>query len=612
MIFEKQAAPLLRMNIDKRVAVIGMPNVGKSTFFNRVSHGNATIGNWPGMTVDVLQARVEIAGFVTEFVDLPGIYNLQGFSEDEAVVRRFLADASLDLLVVVLNATQLDRQARLLLQIKNLGLPTLTVLNMADEASRYGVKLDPARLAERLDMPVVLLSAKSGQGYLQAYDAIASHLQHSHAHSIPPARLTDGLDLENTPSEAAIQALLAGAVKLPPRPVSGLTARLDRWVLHPILGLPLFFMGMFIIFWVIWSLGLPAQGGIGDLTDGLKVFWLEPAIAALPSLAQDLILNGVWNGAATVASFLPLIFIFFILMAVLEDSGYLSRSAYLMDAFMERLGLDGRSFVLQMLGFGCNVPALMGTRVMQSRPLRLLTMLVIPFSLCSARLQVFVFILAAVFPDRRGAIALFSLYLLSFVVALLTAVLFQGAFKHDEPFVLELPPYRLPTLKQAVRRSWVEVKDFLTRASGLILLGCIAVWMVTHLPPGSTGINSFGGRMGQWLQPVMEPIGMSPELTLALIFGLVAKEVVIGSLAIIIPVGDSSVSQVLAEQLTFAQGYSFCIFCLLYTPCLATLSTLLNESKSRKFTLLSLGFSLGLAWMTSFTFYQVASRFGGV
>ena len=193
----------------------------------------------------------------------------------------------------------------------------------------------------------------------------------------------------------------------------------------------------------------------------------------------------------------------------------------------------GRSFVMQMMGFGCNVPALMGTRVMRSQALRLLTMLIIPFSLCSARLQVFVFILAAVFSGGNGAMVLFSLYLLSFVAAIATAALFQGVFKNDEPFVLELPPYRFPTWKQVILRGWGEVKNFLTRASGFITFGCIAVWAVTNLPPEATGLDTIGGQMGKFLAPIMSPLGIDPYLTLALIFGFVAKEVVAGSLAVI-------------------------------------------------------------------------------
>jgi ferrous iron transport protein B len=591
------------------VALIGMPNAGKSTFFNRITKASAAVGNWPGITVALLQAQITIGGILTEFIDLPGIYDLSGFSEDEAVVRHFLENFSTNLIVLVLNATQIDRQIRLLLQVQALGVPTIAILNMADEAKQYGVRIAVDELAQRLDMPVVLLSAKYGWGYDRAYATIA-HALESQPSSYRVGQLNDYSVLGEVVGQAAIDALLAGVVKMPSRRVMTLTARLDQVLLHPVFGLPLFFLVMFLAFWLVWSIGLPSQDVMGFLTDWLQTNLIQPLISPLPAILQDLVVNGMWNGVATVASFVPLILLFFVLMAILEDSGYLSRSAYLMDALMEKLGLDGRSFVMQMLGFGCNVPALMGTRVMRSRSLRLLTMLVIPFALCSARLQVFVFILAAIFPDRRGAIALFSLYLLSFVVALLTAALFQKVFKHNEPFVLELPPYRFPTLRQLVLRSWIVVREFLTRASGFILMGCIAVWMVTNLPTGATGLETIGGHIGQFLSPVMQPIGINPQLTLALIFGFVAKEVVVGSLAVIYGLNDAAVSSALAEQITFAQGYSFCIFCLLYTPCLATLATLLNESKSWKFMLFSLGFSLLLAWVASFIFYQSALLLG--
>jgi ferrous iron transport protein B len=318
----------------------------------------------------------------------------------------------------------------------------------------------------------------------------------------------------------------------------------------------------------------------------------------------------MWNGLTTVASFVPLIVLFFIVMAILEDSGYLSRAAYLMDALMGRLGLDGRSFVLQMMGFGCNVPALMGTRIMRSPALRLLTMLIITFSLCSARLQVFVFLIAATFPNSQGATVLFSLYVLSFVAALGAAFLLKGQFKNQEPFVLELPPYRFPTLKQVIIRGWGEVMHFLQRASGFIVLGCVAVWFLTNLPSGATGLETFGGQLGQFLSPIMHPIGIDPYLTLSLIFGFIAKEVVVGALPVIYGMNGDNVSQYIGSTVTWIQSYSFCIFCLLYTPCLTTLATLLNESKSWKYTLFSVVFSFGFAWVMSFIFYQGALTLG--
>ncbi|MGB3402516.1 MAG: ferrous iron transport protein B [Microcoleaceae cyanobacterium] len=602
--------PSSEQSATQRVALIGMPNTGKSTFFNRITKANTSVGNWPGVTVDLLQAEVVINGQPTEFIDLPGIYDLNGFSEDETVVQTFLEQYTIDLVILVLNASQIDRQIRLALQIKDLGLPAILLLNMADEAEQYGIEIDTKELSEKLDFPTILISAKYGKGYMNAYEEICQKLKSKQATATPINHLKSRLAELNTVSTDQIDALLQDTVKIPSETSIHLTEKIDRFLLHPLLGLPLFFLGMFAVFWLIWSLGLPAQDIVDNLTEWIQTTCLEPLLQPLPNVIQDFIINGIWNGIATVTSFVPLILLFFVIMAILEDSGYLSRSAYLMDGIMAKIGLDGRSFVMQMMGFGCNVPALMGTRVMRSRALRLLTMLVIPFALCSARLQVFVFIIAATFPNKNGAIVLFSLYLISFIAAILTAALFQEFFKNEEPFILELPPYRFPTLQQVLLRSWGEVQIFLKRASGLILFGCIAVWFVTNLPPNTTGLETIGGQIGQFLSPVMQPIGLDPYLTLALIFGFIAKEVVIGSLAVIYGLNSALVSQQITESVTFIQGYSFCLFCLLYTPCLTTIVTLLNESKSAKFTIFSLIFSLVLAWVASFIFYQSALLLG--
>ena len=589
----------------KRIVLLGMPNTGKSTLFNRLTGAAAAVGNWPGMTVNFLQAQVKIDHKLTEFVDLPGIYAFDGLSEDEKVARRFLTKFPFDLVVVVINASQIDRQISLPLQIKALGKPVVVILNMADEAEKYGVAIDTNKLSQSWGMPTVLVSAKYGKGYAQAYREIASALKNSSINT----NITSWDNCAKVTPEK-IESVLADAIVMPQQVENSLTTKLDRLLLHAVWGLPCFFLGMYLVFSLIWNLGLPAQGLVGELTDWLQQHLLEPVLQPLPIIIQSFLIDGIWNGLATVTSFVPLIVLFFILMAILEDSGYLSRSAYLMDALMERFGLDGRSFVMQMMGFGCNVPALMGTRVMRSRALRLLTMLTIPFSLCSARLQVFVFIIAAVFPNGNGAIVLFSLYVLSFVAAIATAALFQGVFKNDEPFVLELPPYRFPTWKQVFMRGWGEVKHFLTRATGFITLGCVAAWAVTNLPPGATGLDTVGGQMGQLLAPVMYPLGIDPYLTLALIFGFVAKEIVVGSLAVIYGLNAIAVSGHITETVSFAQGYSFCIFCLLYTPCLTTVATILNESKSWKFTLFSLVFSFALAWVISFCFYQTVLLLG--
>lgn len=329
-------------------------------------------------------------------------------------------------------------------------------------------------------------------------------------------------------------------------------------------------------------------------------------------MLNGLLLDGIYNGVATVAAFVPIIVLFFLFMAMVEDSGYLSRAAFLMDALMARLGLDGRGFVMLLMGFGCNVPALMGTRVMRSRAMRLLTMLVIPFSLCSARLQVFIFFTAALFSPRAAPVVLFSLYLFSFAAAIITALLFKRRFQNNEPFVLELPPYRFPTARQIVMRGWLEIRHFLRRATKFIIAGVILVWLLTNLPPSAAPASSdtLAGIIGTWLHPIFAPVGISEQLTIALIFGLVAKEIVIGSLAVIYGLGGNALGTVIGQQLDWVQAYSFMLFTLLYTPCLATVATLRSESKNIGFTLFAIGWSLMLAWSTSFAFYQGARALG--
>jgi ferrous iron transport protein B len=308
----------------------------------------------------------------------------------------------------------------------------------------------------------------------------------------------------------------------------------------------------------------------------------------------------------------PVIILFFFGMAIVEDSGYLSRSAFLMDAFMEKLGLDGRSFVMSLMGFGCNVPAIMGTRVMRSPGLRLLSMMVIPFSLCSARLNVFMFMTTALFAPNVAPLVLFSLYLLSFAAMILTAALFKGKFASKEPFVLELPPYRFPTLKQIWLRSWREVKHFIFWSRRFIIFGVIAIWFLNNFPTNvpSASAQTLSGIIGNATQPLLHPIGINPQLAVALIFGFVAKEIVLGGLAVIYHAEGDGLSHAIAAQIDWVQAYSFMLFTLLYTPCLSTVAVLKSESKSWKFTLISVAWSIGLAWIASFIFYQSARALG--
>ncbi|HLP97048.1 MAG TPA: ferrous iron transport protein B [Sideroxyarcus sp.] len=593
----------------KRIALLGMPNTGKSTLFNRMTGGAARVGNWPGITVELLSGKILLGGNMVEIIDLPGIYDLHGFSDDEQVVRHFLHDNVPDLALVILNATQIERQMSLLLQLKQLNMNIVVLLNMSDEAKKYGITIDSRKMTEMLDMPIFLLSGKYGTGYQEALQAITKALRYPTPGMAEELRSQLEQD-EHIESEMA--RVLKHAVQVPAQLPENLTDKLDRVMLHPWFGLPIFFGVMYLLFQGIFLLGQPLQGWVGEALGWLRESALEPALAGLPAMLHGLLLDGIYNGVATVAAFVPIIILFFLFMAMVEDSGYLSRAAFLMDALMARMGLDGRGFVMLLMGFGCNVPALMGTRVMRSRSLRLLTMLVIPFSLCSARLQVFVFITAAIFSPKAAPLALFSLYLFSFAAAILTALLFKKSFANNEPFVLELPPYRFPTARQMLLRGWLEVRHFLSRATQFIVAGVVLVWLLTHFPASAApaGADTFAGMIGTWLHPVFAPIGINEQLTIALIFGFVAKEIVIGSLAVIYGLSGDALGSALGQQLDWVQAYSFMLFTLIYTPCLSAVATLRSEAKDWRYTLFALSWSLALAWAVSFVFYQGARALG--
>jgi ferrous iron transport protein B len=593
----------------KRVALLGMPNTGKSTFFNRVTGASARVGNWPGITVDLLTAKILLGGDMVEIVDLPGIYDLEGFSDDERVVRQLLETVPLDLVAIVLNAVQVDRQLALAIQITRLGLPAVLLLNMADEAKQFGIRIDTAKMAGRLGIPVAMVSAKYGQGQPEAMAMMARGL----ATSVPAstaairARLAEADRIEN---DAA--SVVAATVDIPERLPVHVSDRIDAVLLHPWLGIPLFFLLMLGVFQGVFTLGAPLQQGLQWVFDGIRSVALEPAFAGLPDLLRGFLLDGVWGGLSTVAAFVPLIVLFFLFMAVVEDSGYLSRAAFLTDALMSRLGLDGRGFVMMLLGFGCNVPALMGTRIMRSRALRLLTMMVIPVSLCSARLQVFLFLAAAIFTAQQAPWVIFSLYLASFGAAILTAVVFRRKYRSDEPFVIELPPYRLPTLRQIVLRAWQEVRHFLHRATKFIVIGVVLVWLLTHLPSSvpAGGADTLAGMVGRAFEPLLAPLGIDQQLTLALIFGFIAKEVMIGAFAVIFGLQGQALAAHLHVSFDWVQAYSFMLFTLIYTPCLSTVATLRAESNSNRFAILSLGWGLALAWGVSLAFYQTMRHLG--
>jgi ferrous iron transport protein B len=592
----------------RQVALLGMPNTGKSTLFNRLTGGDAQIANWPGLTVDLLRGPLPLGpdGRPAELIDLPGIHDFRGSSEDEAIVQRFLRATPPDLVVVVLNASQVVAQLRLLLQVRALGLPTVVALNMSDEARRWGVRIDATGLARRLALPVVPISALRREGIGALLEAI-----HSAAANPPPL---PGPPADPAALEALRLELAAACVRQPAHAPNRHSRRVDRLLLHPLVGPLLFLLIVAVMFQAIYSLGAPLQEGLGLLLDSIRQRLLEPLLQGVgaPPLLRGFLLDGVWLGVGTVTSFLPIIFLFYLLLALVEDSGYLPRAAFLMDGFMHWLGLDGRAFVLQVMGFGCNVPAILGTRVIRDKGLRLLAMMVIPFALCQARLAVFVFMAGVFFPRPWWApgLVVFAFYVLSFLAAIITGLLFKHAYPHREAFVLELPPYRRPSPRTMLRRAWGEMLRFLVTTRSFIVVGAALVWLLTNLPPGSSasgvagGGASFADQIGGLFQPLLGPIGMNPALTVSLFFGFIAKEILLGAMAVIHHTSEAGLGGAIRASLTPLQALSFMTFVLLYTPCLSTVAVQIQEARSRVFALRSVAWSLALAWLASFVVFQ--------
>ncbi|BCM25555.1 ferrous iron transport protein B [Methyloradius palustris] len=594
----------------KRIALLGMPNTGKSTLFNRLSGASARVGNWPGITVDLMSVKILLGGHIVELVDLPGIYDLAGYSEDEEVVRQFLTTTHVDLVMIVLNSSQIDRQLSLALQLAELGLPSLLLLNMSDESKRAGITINTEKMAEKLLMPVMQISAKYGNSCNEALQTAAKLIAKTEQHDLPKMSALQLKTDEKLAEE--MDSIVKSCVEMPLQLTNQVTNRIDKVLLHHWFGLPLFFVAMFLLFQVIFTVGTPLQEAVAWVLDLVRADILEPILAHAPVWLHGLLLDGVYSGVSTVAAFIPIIILFFLIMTMVEDSGYLSRAAFLMDALMAKIGLDGRGFVMMLMGFGCNVPALMGTRVMRSRGMRLLTMLVIPLSLCSARLQVFLFMTATLFTAKQAPVVLFALYMVSFATIFLTAIIYKGHYKTSEPFVLELPPYRFPTPNQILLRGWNEARHFLNRASKFIIIGVVLVWALTNFPSGvpTASDATYAGMIGQFFAPVLNPIGIDTQLAIALIFGFVAKEIVVGSLAVIYGLQGDALMHMMAQHLDWVQGMSFMLFTLIYTPCLSTIATLRTESKSTGFMFLSIAWSLVLAWVVSFIFYQSARALG--
>lgn len=675
------------MNEDLTVGFIGNPNCGKTTLFNAFTGANLKVANWPGVTVDKKEGAFKYHENTYRIVDLPGTYSLSSYTMEEQVARQYILSDEVDVIVDVADASSLERNLYLTLQLLELGKPVVLALNMMDIVEKRGMEIDLHRLPEMLGIPVIPVSARKRTGLEILMHAVSHHKDavlpdrlvhhhaaeshHAHNHHVDHVmvysdEIEDKIDLV---SEALrrhypeVENLRWCSIKLLeqdrelteryPLVVKELpdvsleseiinqkyefveeiiqevlvnkkeraefTNKVDRVLTHKIWGLPVFLAVMAVVFVLTFVLGDWLAGYFE-----IAVGWLGTVVTNIferlqvSEVVTSLAVDGIITGVGGILTFLPNIFILFVLLALLEDSGYMARAAYVMDGIMGRIGLSGRAFIPMILGFGCSVPAIMASRALEDPKDRAKTMLIIPFMSCSARLPIYI-LFSQMFFGKYAMWAAYSMYVIGLAVALFAAFVMHVLDRKKETgmLLIELPEYKMPAARTIWIYVWEKVKDYLSRAGTVIFLASIVMWVLLNF--GMHGYTtemteSFGAQIGRFLVPVLVPLGLGYwQLAVALIAGISAKEVVVSSCAVLFgitnvtsPAGMDACRQVLAANgFGILNAYSLMTFCLLYIPCIATLATIRKESRSGKFTALAAAFQLLTAWVVSFAVYQI-------
>lgn len=708
------------------VALVGNPNCGKTSLFNFASGAHEHVGNYSGVTVDAKEGTFQQDGYTFRIVDLPGTYSLSAYTPEELYVRRHLSEEQPDVVVNVLDASNLERNLYLTCQLIDMDVRSVIALNMYDELERSGNKFDYESLSRMIGTPIVPTISRTGFGIedlfkrvIKVYEEEDPVIRHIHinygevlekgitnvrhaikqngnvAKSLSKRYLSIKL-LEGDPEiERFIQTLPGSETIIEERDrnvvqieellledsetaftnarygfISGAlretyeqnkikeatsTQIIDLFVTHKVLGFPIFILFMWIMFEATFRLGAYPMEWIENL-----VSWIGNFVRGNMSEGplKDLLVDGIIGGVGGVIVFLPNILILYLFISFMEDSGYMARAAFIMDKIMHKMGLHGKSFIPLVMGFGCNVPAIMASRTIESRNSRMITMLVNPLMSCSARLPVYVLLAGAFFPNNASFILL-SLYVCGILLAVVMARLFKRfLFKEEDvPFVMELPPYRMPTAKSIMIHMWEKAKQYLHKMGGVILVASIIIWFLGYFPRHSEmgdafdkqiaevenaeldskektetiaelerlknmehQKNSYIGTIGQTIQPILHPLGFDWKMSVSLLTGMAAKEVVVSTLSVLYT-GDEEDSQVLSERIkqdldeegnpvfTPLIALSLMLFVLIYFPCIATISAIVNESGSWKWGIFVIVYTCVLAWIVSFVVYQTGSLF---
>ncbi|MBQ6046431.1 MAG: ferrous iron transport protein B [Bacteroidales bacterium] len=694
------------------VALVGNPNCGKTTIFNVAAHAHERVGNYSGVTVDEKVGTFTFGGYTFNLVDLPGTYSLSAYSPEELYVRKHIIEKNPDIILNVVDGTNLQRNLYLTTQLIDMDITMVMALNMYDEVQRSGDTLDIEQLSTLLGMHIVPTTGRNGDGIDNLFNTIISvfegtdkktrHIHVNHGpkleHYIAQLRTElynhgfsdqlstrflsikllendklfegyanlhdpdgsvikmrntiaeeykkncgkrlvesddkghkvdiaqDAEDIESAITDAKY-AYIRGALaecykKNSKKSLHHATDRIDAIVTHRWLGYPIFLLLMFVTFFCTFALGQYPM----DWIDSLFAWFGDLVTNAMDEgPLRSLLVDGIISGVGSVIVFLPNILILYLFISLMEDSGYMARAAFIMDKMMHRMGLHGKSFIPMIMGFGCNVPAIMATRTIEDRKSRLLTMLVIPMMSCSARIPTYVILISAFF-NRYAALILMGLYVGGLIMAILLAKLFsRWIVKGDSlPFVMELPPYRLPTAKSVLRHTWEKGKEYLRKMATIILAASVIVWALGYFPHNekySTSQeqleHSCLGVVGKTIEPVMKPCGFDWRQSVSLLAGITAKEIVASTMGVMyassadeISDDDDSelhIAKLVSNNMTPLSAASMLIFILLYMPCISTIVAIKNESGKWKWALFTVGYTITLAWIASTLFYQIAT-----
>ncbi len=690
------------------VALIGNPNCGKTSLFNFASGAHERVGNYSGVTVDATEAHVSMFGYDFNLIDLPGTYSLSCYSPEELYVRDYLTEKMPDVVINVIDSTNLERNLYLTTQLVDMDLRLVGALNMYDEFERRGDHLELNTLGTLLGMPVIPTSFKNGEGVKELFRAViqvyegankqARHLHINYGHEIEDgishiqqylkadehirqrystrylaiklleddksasdyvrthmaaehkpedwSHLQAARDvasarvLEETDSDAetaimdAKYGFINGALTEAgyntgtKEDTYRATHMIDGILSHKYFGFPIFFFLLYIVFQTTFSLGQYPMDWIDEAVAWLGD-WIGGSMTEGP--LRSLLVDGVVGGVGSVIVFLPQILILYFFISLMEDSGYMARAAFIMDKLMHKMGLHGKSFIPLIMGFGCNVPAVMATRTIESRRSRLITMMILPFMSCSARLPIYIMIVGTFFVAQYRSWIMLSLYVIGICMSVVMSKIFSNFVvkEPDTPFVMELPPYRWPTAKAIGRHTWEKGKEYLKKMGGIILVASIIVWALEYFPhheeltQQQQQEQSYIGRMGKAIEPVFMPQGFNWKLDVSLIAGVGAKEIVASTIGVLYSgddtfADDDTFSEDTAryaalrkamqvDGITPLAGYCYLLFVLLYFPCIATIVAIKNETNSWKWALVSAGYTTLLAWVVSALVYQIGS-----